>query len=241
MLDKGGLMNTVHPAACREKPDDLLRVLMEDVNSAVFMIDPQSLRFLKVNQHAVTLLGYNDFEMANLQADRVFSQAGLLFNCRPGELLTKRATLVARSGTALPVDLKGRQLEYCGQSVILIIASEIDLSRNPEPCSETDEPEVSESDREDLIETTLEFPSIVGQSHQIREVCSLIGLVAKTDTTVLIQGESGTGKELIAQALHFHSLRASSPLIKVNCAALTETLLESELLDRKSTRLNSSH
>jgi transcriptional regulator with GAF, ATPase, and Fis domain len=88
-------------------------------------------------------------------------------------------------------------------------------------------------EREEVIETTFDFPSIVGQSEQIHAVCRLIGLVAQTDTTVLIQGESGTGKELVAQAIHFHSHRNNRPLIKVNCAALTETLLESELFGHK--------
>jgi transcriptional regulator with GAF, ATPase, and Fis domain len=86
---------------------------------------------------------------------------------------------------------------------------------------------------EDVIETTFDFPSIVGQGEQIRGVCRLIGLVAQTNATVLIQGESGTGKELVAQAIHFHSCRSGRPLIKVNCAALTETLLESELFGHK--------
>jgi transcriptional regulator with PAS, ATPase and Fis domain len=69
----------------------------------------------------------------------------------------------------------------------------------------------------------------VGQSEKIREVCRRIGQVAPTDSTVLIQGKSGTGKELVAQAIHFHSQRSQQPFIKVNCAALPETLIESEL------------
>lgn len=74
-----------------------------------------------------------------------------------------------------------------------------------------------------------DFPTIIGQSEEIREVCRLIGSVAKSEATVLIQGESGTGKEIIANAIHAHSHRYRSPFVKVNCAALTETLLESEL------------
>ncbi|MGH8658875.1 MAG: sigma-54 interaction domain-containing protein [Gammaproteobacteria bacterium] len=74
-----------------------------------------------------------------------------------------------------------------------------------------------------------DFPCIVGESEKTRQVCRLIGSVAKTDATVLIQGESGTGKEIVANAIHTHSLRCSGPFVKVNCTALTETLLESEL------------
>jgi transcriptional regulator with GAF, ATPase, and Fis domain len=92
---------------------------------------------------------------------------------------------------------------------------------------------VGAAEREDLVEPTFAFPSIIGQSSKIRHVCRLIGLVAQSDATVLIQGESGTGKELVAQAIHFHSRRAERSLIKVNCAALTETLLESELFGHR--------
>lgn len=74
-----------------------------------------------------------------------------------------------------------------------------------------------------------DFPTIVGQSAKIREVCRRIGSLAKSDVTVLIQGESGTGKEIVANAVHAHSRRCRGPIVKVNCAALSETLLESEL------------
>jgi len=67
---------------------------------------------------------------------------------------------------------------------------------------------------------------IIGESGPMLEVISLVRRVAPSEATVLIRGESGTGKELIAQAIHFASPRASGPLVKVNCAALPETLLE---------------
>jgi Nif-specific regulatory protein len=73
------------------------------------------------------------------------------------------------------------------------------------------------------------FPNMVGASGPIRQLYEEVGRVAGTNTTVLVRGESGTGKELIAQALHEHSLRVKGPLIKVNCAALPETLVEAEL------------
>ncbi|MGB7950069.1 MAG: sigma-54 dependent transcriptional regulator [Candidatus Binatia bacterium] len=70
---------------------------------------------------------------------------------------------------------------------------------------------------------------IIGESGPMLEVLSMVRRVAPSEATVLIRGESGTGKELIAKAIHFGSPRARGPLVKVNCAALPETLLESEL------------
>ena len=73
------------------------------------------------------------------------------------------------------------------------------------------------------------FANMVGMSEAITQVFELINKVADTDSTVLILGESGTGKELIAHAIHYNSSRRERPLIPVNCAAIPEELLESEL------------
>jgi len=74
-----------------------------------------------------------------------------------------------------------------------------------------------------------DFPEIIGRSACLLEALEQVAQVAQTDATVLIQGESGTGKELIAQAIHRQSRRRYLPLVAINCGALTETLLESEL------------
>jgi two-component system, NtrC family, response regulator AtoC len=73
------------------------------------------------------------------------------------------------------------------------------------------------------------IPGMVGQSLAMQEVYKMIGRVANSDATVLITGESGTGKELVANAIHEFSARAHGPLIKLNCAAIPDSLLEAEL------------
>jgi DNA-binding NtrC family response regulator len=81
----------------------------------------------------------------------------------------------------------------------------------------------------------------VGNSPQLHKALNLVDKVAPTDTTVLITGESGTGKELIAQAIHEKSSRRSGPLIKINCAAIPESLLESELFGYEKGAFTGAH
>jgi Nif-specific regulatory protein len=89
---------------------------------------------------------------------------------------------------------------------------------------------VNENDRlRDELRERYDFSHILGTSGAMRQVCEQVVQVARTNTTVLIRGESGTGKELIAQAIHYNSLRARQAFVKVSCGALPETLIESEL------------
>jgi len=85
------------------------------------------------------------------------------------------------------------------------------------------------------------FPNIVGRHPKMAEIFEIVGRVAKTDRTVLIQGESGTGKDLIAKTIHYNSHRREKPLIYVNCGALTETLLTTELFGHKKGAFTGAH
>ncbi len=77
------------------------------------------------------------------------------------------------------------------------------------------------------------FSNIIGKSPAIQKIFQTISMVASTESTVIITGKSGTGKELVARALHFNSSRSDKPLITVNCGAVSETLIESELFGHK--------
>ncbi len=84
-----------------------------------------------------------------------------------------------------------------------------------------------------IVKEKYRFENIIGTSIKMQEIYNLIAKVADTDSTILIQGESGTGKELVARALHFNSTRQHQPFVAINCSALPENLLESELFGHK--------
>lgn len=85
----------------------------------------------------------------------------------------------------------------------------------------------------DFAATGFRFENLVGRSRKMREVCDLALQVARRDSTVLVTGESGTGKELLAKAIHQNSLRSAKPFVTINCGAIPETLIESELFGHR--------
>src|SRR5215510_12328467 len=234
------MKTATHRSIALGEPRDIFTALMERVSEAIFVIEPRTGRLLEANPQAASALGYTRAELLALQAEQIFSTGT--------EFLQQIATdnrasshsggkLVTKHGRSLWPIVAAHTVVYHGRAAVLVIAHDAVPTRALAPsglasalCPDVEKP--TEGSVE-VIETTFTFPSIIGQSTHIRNVCRLIGLVAQTDTTVLIQGESGTGKELVGQALHFHSRRRHRPLIKVNCAALTETLLESELFGHK--------
>src|SRR5436190_2978448 len=98
---------------------------------------------------------------------------------------------------------------------------------------------VIEADKQRLVDENIhlkqelreryDFSHIIGNSNPLRQVYEQVTKVARTNTTALLRGESGTGKEMVAHAIHYNSLRAGKPFVKISCAALPNTLIESEL------------
>ena len=90
-------------------------------------------------------------------------------------------------------------------------------------------------------ESAVRFEDILGNTPRMREIFTVIQRVAKTDATVLIEGDSGTGKELIARAIHGRSTRRNGPFVAINCGAIPETLLESELFGHERGAFTGAH
>jgi transcriptional regulator with GAF, ATPase, and Fis domain len=213
---------------------------MENVSEAAFVIEPRTGRVLEANHQAANALGYAMAELLALQAHHLFSSVTECLQHIPtahGVASHVGGTLVTKQGRSLWPIVATHTVTHRGRTAVLVIARDVapPSAFAPSHPASAIRPDVAEWTAEpaEVIETTFTVPSIIGRSTPIRDVCRLIGLVAQTDTTVLIQGESGTGKELVGQALHFHSRRTKRPLIKVNCAVLTDTLLESELFGHK--------
>ncbi len=96
-------------------------------------------------------------------------------------------------------------------------------------------------DRDQLLEEDRDADVMIGSSPEMIEIWKMVGKVAESDATVLIQGESGTGKELLARAVYNHSKRKNRPFLSVNCAAMPENLLESELFGHEKGAFTDAH
>jgi Nif-specific regulatory protein len=134
---------------------------------------------------------------------------------------------------ALAVDLKFKPERDYDSSVKFfgIVSSMIGQALNVQRMVEEERRRLLDENthlRQELRER-YDFSNIIGTSGPTRQMYEQVAQVAQTNTTVLIRGESGTGKELIAHAIHYNSLRAKKPFVKVSCAALPDTLIESEL------------
>ncbi len=93
----------------------------------------------------------------------------------------------------------------------------------------------------DELERKFSFTNIIGNSNKMREVFQMVSRVCRSNATVILRGESGTGKELVANAIHYNSQRGEHPFVKVNCAAIPENLIESELFGHEKGAFTGAH
>jgi PAS domain S-box-containing protein len=209
--------------------------IIEKTGDAVFVVHSSSGDIFEANGVAAALTGYPLSELQGMNFENLVPKENIMLKKVALRSLNgngmPRAFLRKKDGTSQEVELSAHTIQMGQKPQVLVIVRKPgqdelarleDLrqyfakKRSLRVASEPPEPEDG-------------FPNIIGKSDKIRGICHLIGQVAKTDCTVLIQGESGTGKEIVAQVIHFHSSRSGGPFVKVNCAALSETLLESEI------------
>lgn len=200
-----------------------LEAIFGSVRDAIIAVD-HDLNILKLNQEAKQWLSEFNVDIAD-QVEKIPGEMGAacLQDARQvidtGQVIREHLVeCVKPDGTVKMILLNGTPLETGDDALIgaVIVARDITAAKD----------DGSGDDRN-------HFHGFIGASESMQRIYRLIENVGKVDTTVLITGESGTGKELAAEALHEESGRSAMPLIKVDCAALAEELLESELFGHR--------
>ena len=208
-----------------------LETVIETIQDGLIVVDTAGV-ILSANPAMEKITGYNHEELVGQRCDILACDAcvgarhvGKEHYCElfhQGRISRRRCRLRRRDGTYLPV-LKNAALlkDDCGR-VVGGVETITDLS-------EINAKEESLKRLHRQLSIDQSFQGIVGASKPMRQLFGLIEAAAESDAPVLIQGESGTGKEMVANAIHQLSRRAKDPWVKVNCAALNESLQESEL------------
>lgn len=206
-------------------------LLLEAMAEGVFTLDPEG-RITSWNPAMEKITGYSAAEALGqpcsiLNFNQCFTRKcpediRLCKIFSDGGVNAKECRLVHKNGQLVPVVKNARVVKDVDQTVIGVVETVTDMRELIHAREKADEV------RFQLAETC-RFSNIVGKSRVMREIYRSITAAAKSEATILIQGESGTGKELVAGAIHYNSDRSGAPLVSVNCSALSETLLESEL------------
>ena len=200
-----------------------LEAIFSSVRDAIIAVD-HDLNIIKLNQAAQQWLEVFKVDVAD-RVDKIPGEMGeaCLKDARKvvetGEIIREHLVeCVKPDGSVKMLLLNGAPLETGDNSLkgAVLVARDITVNKD-----------------QDALQDRNHFHGFVGASEVMQRIYRLIENVGKVETTVLITGESGTGKELAAEALHEESSRSSMPLIKVDCAALAEDLLESELFGHR--------
>ncbi len=209
------------------KPGDIctfdrpsIQGILDALREAIVVVDDE-LKIVSMNHAAVDLFGDAAQELAERPVCRLFGEGSCPLDVLEETLRTGRP-VVDYQTTAVLAD--GRPGEVELRTVPLAAALG---ARGGVALIVRDVTEVTRLRKDAAVRTG--FAGMVGRDRRMAELYRLVEDVAPTTATVLIRGESGTGKELVARALHDRSGRADGPFVTVNCSALTETLLESEL------------
>ena len=201
-------------------------IILDSISDGVFTVDSEW-RITSFNRAAEQITGVPRKEAIGQRCCEVFrasiceSACALRITLETGRpIINKAIYIVNAEGRTIPISVSTAILKDGGGELIGGVETFRDLS-------------VVEKLRKE-IEQRHTFADIVSQNETMRRIFDTLPVIAESDSTVLIQGESGTGKELVARAIHNLSPRKDRPLVTVNCGALPDTLLESELFGYKA-------
>jgi PAS domain S-box-containing protein len=203
------------------EPDKFFRVILNSIADGVFTTDSEG-KITFLNKGAEEITGFSSKEALGrycfdiFRADICQTQCALKETLKTKREITNRpVTILNKAGKKVPINISTAVLRNEKGQIIGGVETFRDLST------------IEELKKELSQRYTL--GDIISKNHLIHEIFNILPNIAESDSTVLIQGTSGTGKELFAKAIHNLSRRKEKPFIKVNCGALPDTLLESEL------------
>ena len=218
---------TQYEAVARESLE-----ILNGIPHAAALLDPAG-RVVAMNGHLETLTGHRTEDVHGIPGDLVIRSRESLARsvldgvARSGAPSSVESDLLGADRRRVPVRITASPLRHDapGASALLLFIEDISL--------------VQKLDALTLAAAPVQ--GIVSKSAKMQQVFELLPVMARTDATLLVTGETGTGKDLLAEAVHASSRRAKSPFIKVNCGALPESLLESELFGHSRGAFTGAH
>jgi PAS domain S-box-containing protein len=207
-------------------PSDATEAILESISDGVFTVDHEW-RITSFNRAAEEITGVSRQEAIGQRCSEVFRASMCEANCALRRTMDSGAPVI--NASAYIIDAEGRQIPISISTALLRnengeVAGGVETFRDLSLVEEL---------RKEL-DGRFQVGDMVSRSSSMRKIFDILPQVADSDATILIQGETGTGKEILARAIHNLSNRREKPFIAVNCGALPDTLLESELFGYKA-------
>ncbi|MEZ2657089.1 sigma-54 interaction domain-containing protein [Aneurinibacillus aneurinilyticus] len=227
------LMDLAGKAQKVKEEKDMLQTIIDHAYEGVLIVDPKGY-ILMANEMYADFLGKKLSELIGKHVTEVIENTRMHIVGQTGK--PEIAQMQKINGqemiaSRIPVFNQGEVAAVVGTVMFQQVDDLFALSTKMENLRK--ELNYYKSELDKRLQAKYSFDTILGTSDELEKVKRLGQRVAKSDTTILLKGESGTGKELFAHAIHRESYRGAGPLIKVNCAAIPDTLLESELFGYK--------
>jgi PAS domain S-box-containing protein len=206
--------------------EEVTSIILESISDGVFTIDSRW-RITSFNRAAEEITGVSRREAMGRRCSEVFRASMCEVNCALRHTLQTGTPIINRS--AFIIDSDGRRVPVSVSTAVLL-----DSRGRMVGGVETFRDLSLEEELRKELEGRVQIGDLVSRSPSMRKIFDILPQVAESSSTVLIEGETGTGKELLARAIHGLSPRRDKPFVAVNCSALPDTLLESELFGYKA-------